>query len=64
MNIEKEYKDFEVAMFKSLDAGYEEGLDIEYMFADLSDFCMREGLRIGDVTLSLMFERWRKSRRV
>jgi hypothetical protein len=64
MNIEKEYKDFEVAMFKSLDAGSEEGLDIEYMFADLSDFCMREGLRIGDVTLSLMFERWRKSRRV
>lgn len=57
------YEQFKAAIFKTWDSGYAEGLDEEFMLADIKDFVanQNDGDRM-DATVDMLWEEWKKSK--
>ena len=58
------YEAFEESVFACLDTGYEEGLELDFMYADLSDFVADTDLGEMDCTMEMLFKKWRETRRI
>jgi hypothetical protein len=57
------WREFGEAVFKTLDTGFAEGLDEEFMLADIKDYCamLNDGERM-DAKVEMLWDLWKKNR--
>jgi hypothetical protein len=57
------WREFGEAVFKTWDTGFAEGLDEEFMLADIKDYCamLNDGERM-DAKVEMLWDLWKKNR--
>lgn len=62
--LKESFGDFRESMFKAWDAGFAEGLELDFMLADIKDFVAASEVGPMDNVVEYFFKEWRDYRGV